>query len=92
MPNGPDPASGTAGPSNDISVGEGLIELVFRNGFGVGGIESGGLIEPEVGERQSGAATRCGMGKTIDDTLASGGTVPGSLEPFEGEQRTGTVA
>jgi hypothetical protein len=40
------PASGTAGPSNDISVGEGLIELVFRNGFGVGGIESGGLIEP----------------------------------------------
>ena len=49
MPNGPDPASGTAGPSNDITVGEGLIELVFRNGFGVGGIESEGLIEPEVG-------------------------------------------
>jgi hypothetical protein len=28
MPNGPDPASGTAGPSNDISVGEGLIATV----------------------------------------------------------------
>jgi len=50
------------------------------------------LEELEGGERESGAATRCGMGKTIDDTLASGGTVPGSLEPFEGEQRTGTVA
>ena len=51
MPNGPDPASGTAGPSNDISVGEGLIELVFRNGFGVGGIESGG---PPSGESRGG--------------------------------------
>ena len=32
------------------------------------------------------------MGKTIDDALASRRTVPGSLEPFEGEGRTRTVA
>ncbi len=32
------------------------------------------------------------MRKTIDDALASRRTVPGSLEPFEGEGRTGTVA
>ena len=32
------------------------------------------------------------MGKTIDDALASGGTVHGSLHPIEGEGRTGTVA
>ncbi len=31
------------------------------------------------------------MGETIDDALASRRTVPGSLEPFEGEGRTGTV-
>ena len=35
---------------------------------------------------------RCGMGEPIDDALASRRTVPGSLEPFEGEGRTGTVA
>ena len=31
------------------------------------------------------------MGETIDDALARH-AVPGSLEPFEGEGRTGTVA
>jgi hypothetical protein len=31
------------------------------------------------------------MGETIDDAFASRHTVPGSLEPFEGEGRTGTV-
>ena len=50
------------------------------------------LEELEGGERESGAATRCGMGKTIDDALGSGRTVAGSLDPFEGEGRTGTVA
>ena len=54
--------------------------------------QSESLEELEGGERESGAATRCGMGKTIDDALASGRTVPGSLHPFEGEGRTGTVA
>ena len=33
-----------------------------------------------------------GWGKTIDDALATKCTVPVSLEPFEGEGRTGTVA
>ena len=51
--------------------------------------QSESLKELEGGERESGAAARCGMRKTIDDALAS---VPGSLEPFEGEGRTGTVA
>ena len=32
------------------------------------------------------------MGETIDDALATRCTVPVSLEPFEGEGRTGTVA
>ena len=32
------------------------------------------------------------MGEAIDDALACCRTVPGSLEPFEGEGRTGTVA
>ncbi len=32
------------------------------------------------------------MGETIDDALATRRTVPVSLEPFEGEGRTGTVA
>ncbi len=31
------------------------------------------------------------MGETIDDALATRCTVPVSLEPFEGEGRTGTV-
>ena len=49
------------------------------------------LEELERSERESRGTTRCGMGKTIDDVLASRRTVPGSLEPFEGEGRTGTV-
>ncbi len=48
--------------------------------------------ELERSERESRGTIRCGMGETIDDALASGRTVPGSLEPFEGEGRTGTVA
>ena len=32
------------------------------------------------------------MWETIDDALGSRRTVPGSLESFEGERRTGTVA
>ena len=51
------------------------------------------LEELQRGERESGAAARCGMGETIDDAL--GGppclTVGADLEPFEGEGRTGTV-
>ncbi len=54
--------------------------------------QSESLEELEGGERESGAATQCGMGKTIDDALASGRAVPGSLESFEGEGRTGAVA
>ena len=34
---------------------------------------------------------RCGRGKTINDALASRRVILGSLEPFEGEWRTGTV-
>ncbi len=49
------------------------------------------LEELERSERESRGTIRCGMGKTIDDVLASRCTVPGSLEPFEGEGRTGTV-
>ncbi len=48
--------------------------------------------ELERSERESRATVRCGMGKTIDDALASRRAVPCSLEPFEGEGRTGTVA
>ena len=50
------------------------------------------LEELEGGERESGAAVRCGMRKTVDDVLVSRCTVAASLEPFEGEGRTGTVA
>ena len=50
------------------------------------------LEELEGGERESGAAARCGMGETIDDAFASGRTVAGSLDPLEGERRTGAVA
>ncbi len=50
------------------------------------------LEELERSERESRGTIRCGMGKTIDDALASRRTVPGSLEPFEGEGRTGTIA
>ncbi len=49
------------------------------------------LEELERSERESRGTIRCGMGKTIDDALASRRTVPGSLEPFEDEGRTGTV-
>ena len=49
------------------------------------------LEEFEGSERESRGTVRCGMGETIDDALATGRTVPGSLEPFEGEGRTGTV-
>ena len=38
--------------------------------------------ELERSEREGRAAIRCGMGKTIDDALATRSTVPGSLEPF----------
>ena len=49
MPNGSDPASGTAGPGSvgQVSVRQRLIELEFRNGFRIGGVESAGLIELE---------------------------------------------
>ena len=50
------------------------------------------LEELERSERESGGTIRCGMRETIDDALASRRTVPVSLEPFEGEGRTGTVA
>ena len=50
------------------------------------------LEELEGSERESRGTVRCRMGETIDDALASRRTVPGSLEPFEGEGRTGTVA
>ena len=49
------------------------------------------LEELERSEREGRGTIRCGMGKTIDDVLASRRTVPGSLDPFEGEGRTGTV-
>jgi hypothetical protein len=54
--------------------------------------QSESLEELQRSERESRATIRCVMGKTIDDTLAARCTVPGSLEPFEGEGRTGTVA
>ena len=47
------------------------------------------LEELEGGERESGGAARCRTRKAIDDALASGGTVPGSLQPLEGQGRTG---
>ena len=50
------------------------------------------LKELQRSEGESRGTIRCGMGKTIDDALASRRTVPGGLEPFEGERRTGTVA
>ncbi len=50
------------------------------------------LEELEGGERESGAAARRGIGDAVDDALASRQTVPGSLDPFECEGRTGTVA
>ncbi len=49
------------------------------------------LEELQRSERESGGAIRCGMGETIDDVLASRRAVPGSLKPFEGEGRTGTI-
>ena len=50
------------------------------------------LEELKGGERESRGTARCGMGKTIDDALASSRTVAGSLDPFEGEGGPGTVA
>ena len=50
------------------------------------------LEELDGSERESGAAVRCGMGQTIDDAFATRCTVPVSLEPFECEGRTHTVA
>ena len=49
MANGSDPASGTAGPGSvgQVSVRQRLIELEFRNGFRIGGVEAAGLIEGE---------------------------------------------
>ena len=46
MANGSDPASGTAGPGSvgQVSVWQRLIELEFRNGFRIGGVESAGLL------------------------------------------------
>ncbi len=51
--------------------------------------QSKSLEELEGSERESRGTIRCGMGKTIDDALATGRTVPVGLEPFEGEGRTG---
>ena len=53
--------------------------------------QSESLEELEGGERESRATIRCGMGETVDDVLASRRVILGSLEPFEGEGRTGTV-
>ena len=54
--------------------------------------ESGEPFEElERSERESRGTIRCGMWETIDDALASTRAVPCSLEPFEGEGRTGTV-
>ncbi len=50
------------------------------------------LEELEGSERESRGTVRCGMRETIDDALATRCTAPVSLEPFEGEGRTGTVA
>ena len=54
MLNGPDRRVGAGGsvvrgPSGYISVGYGLIELEFRKGLRISGIESGRLIESELG-------------------------------------------
>ena len=54
--------------------------------------QSESLEELQRSERESRGTVRCGMGETIDDALASRRAVPCSLEPFEGEGRTGTVA
>ena len=47
--------------------------------------------ELERSERESRATIRCGMGEPIDDAFASRHTIPGSLDPFEGEGRTGNA-
>ena len=46
------------------------------------------LEELEGDEREHGAATRCRMGKTIDDAFASGRTVGGSLHPLRYNTRS----
>ena len=57
IPNGPDPASGTADPVSvgQLSVRQRLIKLEFRNGFRIGGVEPTALIEREdaLGRRPS---------------------------------------
>ena len=69
MANGSDPASGTAGPGSvgQVSVRQRLIELEFRNGFRIGGVESAGLIELEeaLRRRPSGRQWR-GLGREIE--------------------------
>ncbi len=47
------------------------------------------LEELEGSEREGRGTVRCGMGKTIDDALATRCTAPASLESFEGEGGTG---
>ena len=52
--------------------------------------EQGESLEKlEGSERESRGTVRCGKGKTIDDALATWRTAAVSLEPFEGEGRTG---
>ena len=69
MANGSDPASGTAGPGSvgQVSVRQRLIELEFRNGFWIGGVEPAGLIEREeaLRRRPSGRQWR-GLGREIE--------------------------
>ena len=69
MANGSDPASGTAGPGSvgQVSVWQRLIELEFRNGFRIGGVESAGLIELKdaLRRRPSGRQWR-GLGREIE--------------------------
>ena len=69
MANGSEPASGTAGPGSvgQVSVRQRLIELEFRNGFRIGGVESAGLIELEeaLRRRPSGRQWR-GLGREIE--------------------------
>ena len=49
MPNGPEPRVRYGGSVELVSVGHGLIELEFGDRLRIRGIESGELIEPEVG-------------------------------------------
>ena len=49
MSNGPEPRVRYGGSFELVSVRQGLIELEFGDRLWIGGIESGGLIEAEVG-------------------------------------------